>query len=179
MKIHYDSFKKFITKNKTTVLLCVFLFGIMLISIPVSQTSKSDNIQTNVKTAEEYKESLEAQIENILSQVTGIGEIDVMITLERELSESVLFNESISESISTNQNERNTTQLNSTKEVVMIKDSQGTTPYTISNDYPSVTGVIVVATGADDPIIKSYIIQAVKAALEVQAHKIVVLPKGD
>lgn len=179
MKLNFDFFKKMNTKDKIIFLVAIFILGIILITLPNKDKNDMANDSTDKFTSAEYKENLEKQLENILSQVTGIGEIDVMITLESEVSQSILFNESLSESISTNQDSRKTTETNSTKEAIMIKDSQGSTPYTVSGDYPSVTGVIVVATGADSPQIKAYIIQAVKAALDVAAHKIVVLPKGN
>lgn len=179
MKINFDFFKKMTIKDKVLFLAAIFILGVILITMPMSNKSNKSSQGSINQTSSNYKQELESQLEDILSQVTGIGEIDVMITLESEFNQSVLFNESISESTSSNSNEKNTTEINSKKEAVMIKDSQGSAPYTVSDKYPSVTGVIVVATGADEPIIKSYIIQAVKAALEVPAHKIVVLPKGD
>ncbi len=166
-------------KEKAAIILLLLFLGLML-SSPVAAKTKKQNEEISEKEnyTGEYKSSLEAQLRETLGKVEGIGELDVMITLESEVNREIVYNENTSENTSSSENQRVTTQVNSTKDAVMVKDSDGTYPYTYSGSYPKITGAIVVAEGADSPVIKAYIIDAVKAVLDIAPHKIVVLPKS-
>lgn len=80
------------------------------------------------------RELLERELEQILSRVEGVGEVQVLLTWQEE---KALFSE-------------NTVQ--------------GT-----------VTGILVAAKGADNPVVIRNIQQAVMALFQVEAHKIKVM----
>lgn len=92
-----------------------------------------------------------------------------MITLEGEVMKEIAYNETTNASA---------TQTSASKDAILVKDSNGTTPYIVKEKYPAVVGVVVVAQGADNATVKYYIIEAVKAALNIGSHKIVVIPKN-
>ena len=166
-------------KEKAAILLLLVFAGILLSGLGSSKSNApKEEAATRENDTGEYKSSLENQLKETLGKVEGIGEIDVMITLESEVSREIVYNESTSENSSSADNQRTTTQVNSAKDAVMVKNSDGTYPYTHSGSYPKITGAIIVAEGADSPVIKAYIIDAVKAVLNIAPHKIVVLPKS-
>ena len=127
--------------------------------------------------AESYKNSLQAEMKKTLSQVVGVGDVEVMITLEGEVSKEIAYNETKSGSASSDPASRVSEQTTLSRDAVMVKSSDGTTPYTLEDKYPAVLGVVVVAEGAENSQTKYYIVNAVKTALDVPSHKIVVLPK--
>ena len=56
------------------------------------------------------------------------------------------------------------------------KDARGNqSPYVSQEQYPQVTGVLVVAKGGDDPIVIQNIQEAVEALFQVEPHKIKVM----
>lgn len=157
-------------KDKIKICAALLLLGIVLLSLSgIFKSETPNNTASNAFSAEDYKTMLEQQMKNILSQISGIGEVEIMITLEGEAMKEIAYNESTNESA---------TQTSASKDAILVKDDSGTTPYIVEEKYPSVVGVVVVAQGAENSTVKYYITEAVKAALNVGAHKIVVIPKN-
>lgn len=158
-------------RQKMFLTVILLVAGILLIMSGsfVDKTEHSGSLE--LVSSNEYKTSLESQLEKMLSAVEGVGEAKVMITLVGENSKTIAYNES--QSASTNQN---SSQENTSKDAVLIKDGTTSAPYTLNESYPDVAGVLVVATGAEDSLTKSYIISAIKSTLNVSANNITVLP---
>ncbi len=170
---HLTDMKK---KDKVIISVCVIALFVLVCYSGISKSSVKQT-ENEKDSSMEYKTMLETQLKETLQNVKGVGEVSVMITLEAQVSQTPVFNENISESVSNDSSEKTSTQTSSSKDAVMVKDSSGTTPYTVSDKYPEIVGVIIVAQGAENVSVKSYIINAVKTSLGVSAHKIVVLPK--
>ena len=61
-------------------------------------------------------------------------------------------------------------------ETVYEKDAKGTQqPYVASEEYPRVTGVLIVAKGGGNPVVVGNIQAAVEALFQVEPHKIKVM----
>jgi stage III sporulation protein AG len=157
-------------KDKIILLIAVILLGLILINATnIFSGLDSDDTSDSVFSAEIYKANLEKQLKTILSQIPGVGEVDIMITLEGEVMKEIAYNETTSTSA---------TQTSESKDAILVKDANETTPYIVKEKYPEVIGVVVVAQGAENSTVKYYIIEAVKAALDIGSHKIVVIPKN-
>lgn len=157
-------------RQKTFMLIILFILGIILLVWP-AENEGNVNDGTKLVSTFDYKSSLENQLADMLGDVSGVGEVKVMITLKGENSKTIAYNENKSVSVSSTANRED-----SSKDAVLVRDSTGSVPYTLNEDYPEVAGVLVVTAGADDPLIKSYIISAVKSTLNVGANNITVLP---
>lgn len=171
-------FKNLKPKNRFMLISFTALLGILLVVLsPGISTVKTDSVKKAAENDEthEYKLSLEKQLKETLENVVGVGQVQIMITLSGEITKDVVYNETVSSSGSSQSSQNQRT----TKEVVMEKTGSGATPYSSSEIYPSVMGVIVVAQGADDPKVAADITEAVKVALGVAAHKIVVLTQKE
>jgi stage III sporulation protein AG len=185
IKRQVNFFIKLPMKDKITLLIAVILFIALLTSLygwnllGVAKTGEknaaSDSV--GVGNTEAYRIELEKRVSQTLSAIDGAGEVVVMISLDGEISKDIAYNESSSTSASSDPNSRVSEQKTTTKEVVIVKDGSGSTPYTISDKYPQVVGVVVVAEGGNDSNVRYYITEAIKTSLDVAAHKIVVLPK--
>ena len=137
----------------------ILLLGISLIivSIPSGKTKK--NTQSSETTAKEdstdlYVKKQERRLVNALKHVEGVGKVKVMITV------------------------------NSSKEAVVNKDS----PYeqsssekekTVKEVEPVVEGVVVVAQGGGNDIIKNQIVEAVSVLFHISSYKVKVLKMED
>ena len=137
-----------------------------------ASSAKSEELSNN------ESENLEDKLENILAKIDGAGEVDAMITYESSEQIEPAFN------------------LNATKEETTERDSQGgerivTTssenktmitsssndPIVIKTNQPKINGVIVVASGAKDPIVKETLYSAVQTALQIQGHQVEIYTK--
>ena len=144
---------------------------------PVNTTYKelaeNTNISNNVN-PNEY--NLEDELEKILSNISGVGQVNVLVTYS-ETSEFIpIFNESATtsntEETDTNGGKRTITESNSSKEVVTIDESGSKTLITSKSVMPKVEGAIIIAEGAKNINIKTDIIKAVSAVTGLPEHKV-------
>ncbi len=122
----------------------------------------------------------EIQLENILSQIKGVGEVDVMITYESS-SEVVPASNTTTSSQVTEEKDaqggaRSTTQENLTNSIVTSNNNNDLV--VIKEIKPQIRGVVVVAEGAGDIKIKSELIEAVRTVFQVPAHRVMVYEKN-
>ncbi|MFP3359212.1 stage III sporulation protein AG, partial [Planococcus sp. SIMBA_143] len=63
------------------------------------------------------------------------------------------------------------------EEIVIVNNGDKEVPIVKETKKPKVSGVLVVAKGADNIQIKKWIIEAVTRSLNVPSHRVSVLPK--
>lgn len=125
---------------------------------------------------EEYVEYLEEKLARVLSQMDGVGEVEVMITVS-DAGESVVEKDETAESTVTSENDsgggtRTVTESSSENVTIYVETKDGTYPYIQKEKLPTVEGVVVVAEGGGNPTVVSEISESVKALLKVEAHRI-------
>lgn len=135
------------------------------------------NLQTQAE--EEY---LAGRLESMLGQINGVGEVDVTVRLAgstvSEYAVNAVTGKRVTDEHDPDGARRVTTDENENGQVVVVRGDNGyETPVVEREASPAVAGVLVVAEGARDPAIKARLFQAVGAALGVDAHKILVVPK--
>lgn len=135
-----------------------------------------------VSDTEEYAAYLERRLEGTLSQVSGVGEVRVMITLEatREL---VLEKDRETQNNSTTEEDSQGgsrfSQQISQSESTVYHSSGNSEPYVVKTLLPRVEGVVVVAQGAGTGNINRTITDMVQALFNVEAHKVKVVKMDD
>lgn len=119
-----------------------------------------------------YKQAMERQLKQILSKVSGAGDVEVMITF-KSTEEKVLKEDSeIANESSSNQTDNASSKKNEKNSTVIIENDGNEQPVIVMENYPVVCGVAVVAKGASDINVKNNIINIIKSLFEVEAHKI-------
>ncbi len=196
---------KFAFKNikniKKDQLLILFLVGILLlvISLPSSHKEETDDQNQrgflsgeremedtagvmSVDDADTYLYRLESRLENTLSQMSGVGDVTVMITLKSSAERVVekdleITEEAVMESDS--QGGTRTTENNSRGETTIYSngDTEGV-PYISKELSPEVEGVIIIAEGGNEPLVKQNITEAVQALFGIDTHKIRIMKKS-
>lgn len=165
------------------VLACLAVVGIIFLMWPVSGKPDSGVKETAPAVEQADGESPEAALERelagILSQVDGAGRVEVSLTLASDGVKSYAFNNK-EESRAVEETDkaggvRKTTETNLAQDVVV---SASQSPLLIEKKAPLVKGVLVVADGAFDPVIKEQITDAVVTLLDIPASKVRVLPRG-
>ena len=156
--------------------------GVALMLIGGSFGKKDEEATTKTVAAEkeEKRESLEDRLEYILSKVEGAGKVEVLITYKsgRELIVAQQIKE---ENTETKENAKDGDERNiksGTREsiYVLTENSDGSeTPLVLKEEEPEIEGVIIVAEGGNNILVKNSLINATEAALGVSTHKIQVL----
>ncbi len=129
--------------------------------------------------SEDPAASLEARLEEILSQVSGIGQTRVMITLESDGRKVVEKDTQQSESKEESGGESESSsseQISGSETTIYEKNSDGSeSPFVTEELSPEILGVLVIAQGADSSSVVTEITEAVMALFGIEAHKIKVM----
>lgn len=119
---------------------------------------------------------LEIRLKEILNKITGVGEVDVLITSSQSSQTVAMYNEdnssSDTEESDKNGGNRKVSESNIKKEVIYQEINGQKVPVTQSIIKPKIEGAIITAKGAGDINVKTSIIQAVEAATGLATHKI-------
>ena len=142
------------------VLIAIIYFSSLLGTNDKSSSTKEDNIETNFSTSEEYVIYLENKLENVISQVKGAGNVDVIVTLEKGF-EYVYLTE---EETKTSANGITTT----TTTVVMVDGE----PVLTEEIYPIIKGIVIVSAGANDVAVKMNILTLIQTVVNVDSSNI-------
>lgn len=126
--------------------------------------------------------SVQKEMEALLSQVAGAGKVDVMITYETGKESvpatNVKRNDNSTQEKDTSGGTRDITQ-NDFESSVVYEEGQGTKkPVILKEIQPKVKGVVIIADGADNPVVKESLCNAAKVLLNVEIHKIEVLQRS-
>lgn len=177
--------KKLNFKDKNTWLI-LGIFGVLLlvIAMPVekagkkesdalrAQTTAEDTVQNSgQERADDATAALEKRLEETLSLIDGAGQVRVMITL-KDTGEKVVEKDVTRR---TDTDTSGTQNADLTQSSVYERDGSTETPY-ISNELtPQVEGVLVVAQGGGNSMVKQNILQSVMALFPLEAHKITIV----
>lgn len=171
-------------KQFTKRLLILLLVGvILLIASSILFESKNnkdpftkqnlpeEKVQLNT---EDYSEVLEKKLEYILSQISGVGKVKVMITLE-DTSEKIpatntTKNQETSKEEDSQGGSREILREDSSSQII-TKGSEGDL-IVLKELKPEVKGVIVVAEGAENLEVQEKLYNAVKTVLAVPGNKV-------
>lgn len=178
MKLEEWFHKYFGQKRNTKVLFLILLLGVLLMIL--SGTTKKESgkkVETESKNSfrqTEYTDVLERRLEKALQSVRGAGKVSVMITLADSGQNIYAQDEQAEKKLS---GSSDSSVSNSSENAFVLKNDSGggQSPILIRNDLPKISGVLVTAEGADNAEVKSNLLNAVKAVLDVKAHRVQVL----
>ena len=173
------------------VFIIILIITIIVINVIWNGDEESNNEQTtdsNKKLAEttvdtndnntvtNTKDELTISLESILSKISGVGNVEVMITYSETSQTVPIYNEETSEENTEETDSeggtRKITQTDTRKEVIYEENDGSKTLITQSIISPKIEGAIITAEGANDAIVKTNIIQAVEAVTGLATHKI-------
>jgi len=143
--------------------------------------AKQSNLSANTSeaTGSDYAEYLENRLKKVLHGMEGVGEVEVMITLEASEELVVEKDEPLTRS-NTNEEDaeggkRIITELNTNETTIYRTEGNNSEPYVVKTILPKVEGVVVVAQGAGSGTVNKSITEVVQALFDVEAHKVKVV----
>ena len=154
--------KAFFTDKKNFPVLIVLICALMVFFIFAGNETDAE-----IKEAEkDPAKSLEQRLERVLGKVSGAGKVSVFVSLEdygatdyAKDSREVLREE----------------QSESEQTTVLKGSGSGSSPVVTRVATPKVKGVIVVANGAKNLVVKENLAAAVEASLAIMPHRIKIL----
>ena len=154
-------------KNTKTVLYCAVILVALLVFLLPGTLKKSeetivceeDKTQNDASSAA----ALEKKLEEILSSMRGAGRVRVMLTLDRTAEQIIASNEkNASGEKSTSSESRPATVQSGGREEAIV----------LSEVFPRIRGVIVIAEGAADIGVRQSIIAAVSTVLGIEEKNV-------
>ena len=132
-------------------------------------------------TINNYEEELARQLENIISLIDGVGTTQVQLKTSHSIIYEYEYNiredNKITNERDQNEGERRIEENQIERDLVVIRNSDGSEePVVRMKKKPEITGVIVIAEGAENSKIKYDIYHAISNFLDLALYKISVLP---
>lgn len=150
----------------------VAIAGIFLSDSFSAKKSEQKQVSSQNVDREEYETKIEKRLEQILSEIDGIGSCKVMVTLESS-AQNVYTADRES---SANDAKDSSSYSDSSKHVIL--DDNGQQALLEKEIEPFVRGVIVVCGGADNINVKQSVIDCVSAGLGISSANISVVKGG-
>ncbi len=186
-----DRVKKFISsvakpENRIRLILTIGLVAMMVIFL--SDYLAKDTKQTKAEVQgysvnyDDYAARLEQRLTEMISSVDGAGEAKVMVTLECGTEYVYASQQKTTSAMSENSdvNGKSSRDEKTTGEenVILIEGDNGEEPLILKEMTPTVAGVVVVCSGADDAQVKQRIVDIVTTALGTSSNRVCVTLMG-
>lgn len=141
-----------------------------------SNTKKEENVDTS-----SGGDNLESRMETILSQLDGVGKVDVLLTYQESTQVVPVYNTSQKVTNTTEGDAgggKRTIEESDVSQEVVYEDKNGDGKVAVQKEVsPKIEGAIIIATGASNSTVKANIVQAVEAATGLATHKIQVFER--
>lgn len=195
-----DDGKNTSDKNMISNLLILLLVGILIVvtmsffktsnTISLQNISKGNGSNSSNKAEQQstnsdngsgnYESGIQQKLKDTLEKIEGVGKVEVMINFEsgEEQVPAVNINDSTSttEEKDNNGGARSTTQKNNGSSVVITNDGSKSQPLIVKTYKPRVSGVCVVAEGAENKVTELRITKAVVDLFNIPENKVNVYP---
>lgn len=173
-------------KSQWTILI---LTGILLMvaAIPTGERTEKEkekpkNGETDIQDItpqNDYVKELEVRLKETLSKISGAGQVEVMITLE-DRGESVVEKDKTEETSTLQETDsqggiRKEQNVQTTGATVYGEEGDEKKPFVGKEMTPKVSGVLVVAQGGEDTVVKQNISEAVMALFQIDVNRIKVV----
>ena len=138
--------------------------------------------ETKDSTMKEYEDRYENQLKEALEQVAGVSDATVVVNVE-STEQKVYVKNNATQSQITKETDReggnrSIEDKSSDEQLVIIRKGDQEVPIVLETKKPKISGVLVVAKGADNIQVKKWIIESVTRALDVPSHRVAVMPKN-
>lgn len=171
------SFVKKLKSIKHIEIIIVVIFILILLLICFSgnnafsflsnkQTTSSNSSSITYVSTSDYVASIESKLKNILSNVSGAGKVEVMISVDGSSEVQFATDQTITTSGQTTEKETN---------IVFVQKNGVNQPIITSEKLPKINGVVVVSSGAKNTKVKLQLMSAVQTLININCEKIQIL----
>ena len=157
--------------------LLVLVIGMGLLLLPGAEGTPKEEAVPTASEGEsssllfQYEREMEEKLVSLLSQIQGVGRVQVALTLEQGEEVHYLYDRDLR----TETKEGESLKEEQEKAVIISKGSSYDEPMVTRTDYPLFRGALIVCEGGGDPEIKLQLTQAVSALTSLTSNQITVL----
>ncbi len=162
MKFNFEFLKEKYKKIKFEYII-IFIALIFVFILFLSSNNSSKVV--NQKEIEDYVMSLEEKLSTHLSKIEGAGKVSVIISVKEGLTTQI----AVEKVVTTDSNG------SKTEETPVLVSGK---PIILTEIYPEISGVVIIAKGADDLKVKIALLSATQTYLDVTSDKIEILTMG-
>ena len=190
-----NDLKKILSQKKFNKLIaiCIILGFILLAMNVLLPSTKKINTQNtsltneaNINNAEatinrqsqskDYEENQKVELKNILKKMEGVGDVDVMISFETGEEKVPAYDKNAQKSTTEETDNEGGKRINNQNtdgsKVVMTSNDGKNEPFILTTYKPKITGVVIVAEGAENSKTKYQIEQAVSKLYNLTLDKV-------
>jgi stage III sporulation protein AG len=151
---------------------------------PPAETTTKQTFQNNAGDSNAFssiEEAAEDKMKEILEKIVGVGTVDIMVTVDS--TDEIVYQKNMKDSQQqsdendANGGKRHTTQYTRDGEIVTYEQSGTQAPIITKRVKPQIRGVLIVAKGAENEVVKQLIVDAVEKGLNVPGYRISVVPR--
>ena len=147
----------------------VALAGIVLLLWPSGREETAE--RTSPKAVSAVQAELQEEMEDILGRIQGVGEVQVLLTVDSDGERQLAEDSELSYSGSTAAPE----DYSRSSQTVLVDGGSAETPVVTQTVYPTYRGALVVCQGAGDPAVKLTVTEAVSALTGLGSDRICVV----
>ncbi|RIW33643.1 stage III sporulation protein AG [Bacillus salacetis] len=130
----------------------------------------------------DYEDRYENQLKEALEQIAGVSDPTIVVNVESTERKVYEKNNSMQTQVTKETDReggnRSIEDQSSDEQLVIIRKGEEEVPIILETKKPKISGVLVVAKGADNIQVKKWIIESVTRALDVPSHRVAVMPKN-
>ncbi|GMK37968.1 stage III sporulation protein AG [Paenibacillus sp. CCS19] len=146
-----------------------------LSDVPAMSASSSDSPFASIE------QPLENRLKDILEKIVGVGTVDVLVSVESTEETVFSVNEQKSqqttEETDKNGGRRHMTSVTDNGTIVLYEQSGDQKPIITKKIKPRISGILIVAKGAENPTVKRLILDAVEKGINVPINRISIVPR--
>jgi stage III sporulation protein AG len=158
----------------------MFLSAKPMATEPVKPPGEISEVVVPFRAKEDYREILEKDLAAMLHRVKGVGEVAVFVTLDSGPVYQYGENEETTGRSTREEDSgggsRSIEETTVSRQIVVTRENNTDKPVITREIQPAIRGVIVIAEGAENPVLREQIARALQAGLNIAAHRITVLP---
>ncbi|GFN30541.1 stage III sporulation protein AG [Paenibacillus xylaniclasticus] len=142
--------------------------------VPALSTHRSDSEFALIE------QPLENRLKEILEKIVGVGTVDVLVSVES--TEEVIYaidtqkSQQITDESDKNGGRRHMTSVSDNGNIVLYETSGDQSPIVMKKIKPKISGILVVAKGAEHPTVKRLILDAIEKGIDVPVNRISIVP---
>lgn len=141
------------------------LVGMILLALPTGEPAKEEKTETAA-----VSRDLEREMEEILSNIQGVGQVKVLLTMDSDGERQLAQDTEVAYSGSVEAPE----DYSRTSSTVLLDGEAGDESLVVRTVYPTYRGALVVCSGGGEPSVKLTVTEAVAALTGLKSDCITV-----
>ncbi len=169
-----DGVVPFLKKN--SILIILGIVGVVLLCLSSGSSEKVKNTEKKEDFCQSYIENMEKELSEIVCDIAGVKDCNVMITLKSGIEYVYATDESANTDVNENGGDK---KEQSEEKITIVADKQiGEKAVVVKERYPEINGVAIICNAAESPTLTLALKSAASTALGIDSGKVCVVLRG-